>query len=248
MRRGQQGREGILRSVDAPCVRIGKEPRTAEAATAVDKRISICSRKNLQRLTQASIKAAGFFQYENERHEKRAPEQHTQGRTYTPGQGEWRCQAIVLVLSVGLRCLSGRSRRIRKSPGGDSCRSFRVRALKSTRNRGDVWASLQSPCGLHRSLPVEGQRSFSWKPKTPSGRCASWSLSLLRRRPLSTLGSEGRCTSSSVAISHSCRAQQEANSFSLGGRRSRRRRRNHRRWRGPSPTLSKTGRVKQKRR
>src|SRR5918998_6894470 len=74
----------------------------------------------------------------------------------TPGEGEGRCQAIVLVLLIGLRCLSGRSRRIRKNPAGVSCRSFRVLALKSTRNRGDVWASLQSPCGLHRSLPGEG--------------------------------------------------------------------------------------------
>jgi hypothetical protein len=61
MRRGQQGREGILQSVDALCVRIGKEPRTAEATAAVDKQTSTCARKNLQRQTQASIKAAGFF-------------------------------------------------------------------------------------------------------------------------------------------------------------------------------------------
>src|SRR5918998_5132187 len=164
------------------------------------------------------------------------------GGTCTSAEGEWECQAVVLGLLVGLRCLSGRSRRFRKSPGGVSCRSFRVLALKSTRNRGDVWASLQSPCGLHRSLPVEGQRSFSWKPKTPSGRCASWSLSLLHRRPLSTLGLEGRCTSSSVAISHSWRVQQEANSSSLGGsRRSRRGRRIHRRWRGPTPLVEAGG-------
>jgi hypothetical protein len=63
---------------------------------------------------------------------------------------------------------------------------------------------------------------------------------------LSTLGLGGGCTSSSVAISHSCRAQQEASSFSLGGRRRSRRRRSHRRWRGPKPTLSKAGLVKQK--
>jgi hypothetical protein len=117
VRRCQQGREGILQSVDAPCVRIGKEPRTAEAATAVDMRTSTCARKNLQRQTQASIKAAGFFRYENGRHEIGLRNSiRKKGRTL--GEGEGRCQAIVLVLLVGLRCLSGRSRRIRKNPGG----------------------------------------------------------------------------------------------------------------------------------
>jgi hypothetical protein len=78
MRCGQQRREEILHSVDAPCVRVGKESRTAKAATAVDKRTSTCARKNsLQRHTQASRKAAGFFRHKNGRHEHRALEQHT---------------------------------------------------------------------------------------------------------------------------------------------------------------------------
>jgi hypothetical protein len=64
VRRGQQGRKGILQSVDTPCVKIGKEPRTAEAETAVEMRTSTCARKYLQRQTQASIRAAGFFRYE----------------------------------------------------------------------------------------------------------------------------------------------------------------------------------------
>ena len=65
MRCGQQRREEILHSVEAPCVRVGKEPRTAKAATSVDKRTSTCARKNLQRQTRASRKAAGFFRYKN---------------------------------------------------------------------------------------------------------------------------------------------------------------------------------------
>ena len=83
MRRGQQQREGIPQSVDAPCVRIGKEPQTAEAATAVDKQTSTCARKNLQRQTRASRKAAGFFRYEIGRHELSALKQHIEkGRTH----------------------------------------------------------------------------------------------------------------------------------------------------------------------
>jgi hypothetical protein len=46
-------------------VRVGKEFRTAKAAAAVDKQSSICARKTLQRQTQASRKAAGFFRYKN---------------------------------------------------------------------------------------------------------------------------------------------------------------------------------------
>jgi hypothetical protein len=155
VRRGQLGREGILQSVDAPCVRIGKEPRTAEAATAVDKRTSTCARMDLQRQTQASIRAAGFFRYENGRHEHRASEQHTQERTYIPDEGEWACRAIVLVLLVGLRFLSDRFRRIRKSPGGGSCACFWVLGKKSKQNRGDDATSQPSPCGLRR-CPPEG--------------------------------------------------------------------------------------------
>ncbi len=129
------------------------------------------------------------------------------------------CWTIVLVVLVGLRCLSGRSQWTRKSRGDVSCRSLRVLALKVTRNRGDDWASLRSPCGLPQCHPVEGRRSFSWKPRTPSGCCASWSQSLTHREPLSTLGLEGGCTNSSVGTSCSCRAQEKASSFSLGEKR-----------------------------
>src|SRR5919107_2437911 len=166
-------------------------------------------------------------------------------RYYTPGEGEWECRTRVLIVLVGLRSLSGRSQWTKKSPGGVSCRSLPALTLKATRNRGGNWASLRSPCGLHRSLPVEGRRSFSWKPRTPSGRCASWSLSLPRRRLLSTLGLEGKCTTSSVAISHSCRAQQEASSFSLGERHRAKGNREQGRTRGQASRFPKAGPIKQ---
>src|SRR3712207_7348863 len=74
---------------------------------------------------------------------------------------------------------------------------------------------------------------------------------MIRRPPRSTLFPYTTlfrsCTSSSAATSHGCHAWQAVSAFSLGGRRrSRKRRRSHRRWRGPTPTLSKTGLVKQK--
>lgn len=80
MRRGQQEREGILQSVDAPRLRIGKEPWTAEAAAAVDMRTSTCARKQSERQAQTLVKAAGYFRYESGRHEHRTSEQYTQER------------------------------------------------------------------------------------------------------------------------------------------------------------------------
>jgi hypothetical protein len=151
------------------------------------------------------------------------------------------CRTIVLVVLVGLRCLSGRSQWTRKSPGDVSYRSLRVLASRVTRNRGDDWASLRSPCGLPQCLPAEGRRSFSWKPRTPSEHCASWSVSSTHREPLSTLGLVGGRTNSSVATSCNCRAQEEASFFSPGGRRRPKENRKQGRTLGPESRFVESG-------
>ena len=95
----------------------------------------------------------------------------------------WPCQWW-----VGACCWPGMSQRIRRSPGGGFCRSFRtLGARRSTCNLAGAWASRPSRCGSCRSRPGEGWRWFAWKPRTPSGRWAS----LRHRRRLSTRGTAG---------------------------------------------------------
>jgi hypothetical protein len=84
----------------------------------------------------------------------------------------WRA-VVMATVGVGACCWPGMSHRIKRSPGGVSCRSFRILVMKSTRNRADGWVSRLHRCGLRRSLPAEGWRSFTYKPRIPSGCWAS---------------------------------------------------------------------------
>ncbi|CAA9481247.1 MAG: hypothetical protein AVDCRST_MAG05-1304, partial [uncultured Rubrobacteraceae bacterium] len=119
---------------------------------------------------------------------------------------------------VGPRCWPGKSRRIGRSPGGVSCRRSRGPAARSTRSRGEGWASRPSLFGSRRGLPGEGWRSCTWKPKTQDGRSIGRCASLWHRMTLSTRGIGCRCASSSAAISRGHRAYRAAISSSVGER------------------------------